>query len=381
MTTLLQQFLRAADGLSVDQKLGNLVTKYSLAIKPHGKYGNLYQFKYDQIESPMHEPLVKECRGIILDSTDDWAVVARPFDKFWNLGDYYADPVDWTKAVMTEKLDGSLIIMYHYDGTWQVATSGTPDASGVVNGFGFSFAELFWKTFAEMGMSTEDLEFAYDPYYTFMFELMTPYNRVVVPHKTCAIKLIGIRNRITGKELPTVAGPMHWPRVKSIPVLSDKEVVDTFIGMEALDQEGWVVVDDQFNRVKVKHPQYVVLHHMRGNGNPTPKSALEVILAGEHEEVLGYWPEWRPLFEEVSSRMKYLGGQLTEQYLAIQNIESQKAFALEAVKTACSGAMFSVRAKKTEDMFSYLGSMRLENLMALLRLDDIPPSIILPTAV
>lgn len=375
MTTLLQQYLRANDGLSVDAKLSALVAKYSLAVKPHKSYPNLHQFKYDQINSPMHEPLVKECRGIILDQNDDWACVARPFDKFWNLGDFYADKVDWTKAMMSEKLDGSLIIMYFYDGKWNVATSGTPDASGQVNGFPMDFAKLFWDTFRSQGLTLDELDF-YDSNYTFLFELMTPYNRVVVPHKTCSVKLIGIRNRNNGKEMPPLFGPKSWPYVKSIPILSDMAVLDTFTKINAIDQEGWVVTDDKFNRVKVKHPQYVVLHHMRGEGTPSPKRALQVILGGEHEEVLTYWPEWRPLFSSVASRLVDLTDGLNTAYGNISHLESQKEFALEAQKSRCSGALFMLRAKKVPDIYTYLKNMHIDNLASILKMDEIKPEIV-----
>ncbi len=361
-------------------KTNDLSTLTSLGItsKRHPTYNNLVQLKYSQIESPSNHPLVVESRGIILDENDGWKAVALPFFRFFNLGDAAAAQIDWSKAVMTEKLDGSLIIMYFYDGKWNVATSGTPDASGQVNGYPWTFGELFWDTFHKAGLSLEPLEY-FDPNYTFMFELMTPYNRIVVPHKGCSIKLIGIRNRNNGRELPPMAAPTGWPYVKSIPVYSDKEVVDTFVGMSAINQEGWVVVDENFNRVKVKHPQYIVLHHMRGEGSPSPKRALEVVLAGEHEEVLTYWPEWKPLFEEVENRVADLVADLVLHYERIKHSVSQKDFAMEANKTKCSGALFCLRANKTPSIYEYLKNMRLENLVSILELHTIKADILMVT--
>ncbi len=150
--------------------------------------------------------------------------------------------------------------------------------------------------------------------------------------------------------------------------------------MNAIDQEGWVVVDDKFNRVKVKHPQYVVLHHMRGEGTPSPKRALQVILAGEHTEVLTYWPEWKPLFEEVSSRLVALTEELHVAYDKISHLEVQKDFALAAQKTRCSGALFMLRAKKTPDIQTYLANMNLDNLASMLDLHTIEYEIVVPEA-
>ncbi len=77
-----------------------------------------------------------------------------------------------------EKLDGSLMVLYFYDRAWHVQSSGTPDASGEVNGFGFSFAELFWKVWNEQGYQLPQ-----ETDCCFMFELMTRYNRIVVRQK------------------------------------------------------------------------------------------------------------------------------------------------------------------------------------------------------
>ncbi len=169
--------------------------------------------------------------------------------------------------------------------------------------------------------------------------------------------------------------PGGWPYVKSIPILSDAAVLDTFTKMNAIDQEGWVVCDEKFNRVKVKHPQYVVLHHMRGEGNPSPKRALQVVLAGEHTEVLTYWPEWKPLFDEVTVRLGKLCEDLASQYLAISHLASQKDFALMATKSRCSGALFMLRAGKVPDIYTYLTKMNIDNLASILELQTIQPVI------
>jgi hypothetical protein len=54
----------------------------------------------------MHEPIVRESRGVILDEADDWRVVARAFDKFFNYGESGADEIDWGTARVQEKVDG-----------------------------------------------------------------------------------------------------------------------------------------------------------------------------------------------------------------------------------------------------------------------------------
>lgn len=62
--------------------------------------------KYSQIKSDFSQPIVQECRGIILDSNN--GIVCWPFDKFFNYGECYAAKIDWSSAKVQEKIDGCL---------------------------------------------------------------------------------------------------------------------------------------------------------------------------------------------------------------------------------------------------------------------------------
>lgn len=63
-----------------------LNTKYRISAKRHSKYASLVQLRYSQYESPFHEPIVQECRGLLLDESRNWEVVAFPYTKFFNFG-------------------------------------------------------------------------------------------------------------------------------------------------------------------------------------------------------------------------------------------------------------------------------------------------------
>jgi hypothetical protein len=106
------------------------LTEIFIKARRHPLFPHLICFKYDQRRSPMAEPAVQDARGLILDESDDWAVVSMSFRKFFNLGEPLAADLDWSSARVEEKLDGSLLVLYPYAGTWQVQTSGTPDAGG-----------------------------------------------------------------------------------------------------------------------------------------------------------------------------------------------------------------------------------------------------------
>jgi hypothetical protein len=388
MLDALQTFLRdcptGAEARAA--RLQQLSERYSIAVRRHPKFDELVMLKYDQIHSPMAEPVVQACRGIILDESRDWAVVCHSFDKFFNEGEPLAAPIDWNSACVFEKLDGSLIQMYHHAGAWHVATSGTPDAGGQVFDSGISFADLFWKVFHAQGLSLADLDVPECDderagstrdwtRFTFAWELMTPLNRVVVQHKTSRVALIGIRDRVRNVECGVYQGPAKWPKVQAWPANTLADVKVVVEALDPLKQEGFVVVDRNWNRVKIKSPAYIALHHMRGNGNPSPKRALEVWLAGETQEILAAFPEWEPLFGEVEDRFHLLQDSLGHVYAGIKDIPIQKDFALKATKVRCSAALFAVRAGKAASIEAYLRAMPVDRLAELLELKELEPPV------
>jgi hypothetical protein len=337
-------------------------------IKRHPRYSNLVQLKYGKIDADFNDPLVRQCRGLILDEYYNWSCIARPFDKFGNWGESYAAEIDWATATVQEKLDGSLMIMYCYDQAWHVATSGTPDGGGEVNGYGMKFAELFWDVwkshkYTMPSVMQENL--------TFMFELTTPYNRVVVKHSGCDIRLIGVRNRFTGEEQP-VRNHAMWHRVREFPPARSLEhLMQDFKDMDPAQQEGFVVVDKDFNRIKVKHPGYVVLHHMRDN--LTPKGILEVIRAGEWQEVVATFPEWKEVFEQVAARYDGLAITLDQNYEEIKDIEPRKAYAEEAKKSIMPAVLFMLKDGKVQSAKEALQMMQIDRLMAVLSIEMFQP--------
>ncbi len=87
---LVQDFLRGGGTLA------QLTECYSISAKRHTTYPNLVLLKYSMIDSPMHEPIVRECRGVILDEADGWRAISRGFDKFSNHLEATAAKIDWS---------------------------------------------------------------------------------------------------------------------------------------------------------------------------------------------------------------------------------------------------------------------------------------------
>ena len=352
--------MMVADFLREGGTLVELEARHFIKAKRHGVHPNLVLLKYNQLSSPFQEPLVRECRGLILDEADDWRPVALGFAKFFNHGEQLSAEVDWSTARVQEKLDGSLCVLYPYRDEWLVATTGTPDASGPCRGNDFTFAELFWRTFKGRGLVLPESR------HILSFELTSPFNRVVVPLAESQLTLIGVRDQQTWLEEPVSEWADRYPVVREFPLQSLADLISSFENLRPLEQEGYVVVDGEFNRVKVKHPGYVAIHHMKGEGGPTLKRMLDIARSGEGSELLANFPEWRPQFDEAKRRLDDFVGETERDYRSCADVVgsggTQKEFALLATKTRCPAALFMLRAGKVRSVGEFAAKMRLEAL-------------------
>lgn len=340
-----------------------LTALYGIMVKPHGKYPNLILCKYSQIDSPMGERIVQESRGCILDSANNWEVVARPYDKFFNYEEGHAAQIDWNTAKVFEKCDGSLCTLYHYNDEWLVATSGSPDASGNVNDFGFSFNDLFWQVWQE-----KQYQLPTDTSKCYMFELMTPYNRIVVQHSKNNLLLHGVRDRNGVEYCPEEAAKSHgWHCVPSFALNTLDGVVEASKALKGIECEGYVVTDSFFKRIKIKCPQYIAIHHLKSSFSQ--RRMTEIILCGESTEILSYFEEFRPLHDEILSKYNLLLSEIETVYSNIKDIENQKEFASYATKYKFQGILFTMR-KCNIDCKKCLINMNIKNVMELLEIKE-----------
>lgn len=360
--------------LQTGGSLESLLDKYGISSRRHVLYNNLVLLSYNQISSPMHEHIVRECRGLILDEAEDWRVISRPFDKFFNYGEPNASKIDWSTAVVQEKLDGSLAILYWYEGKWHVSTSGSPDAGGNVGDLNFTFKDLFWRTFEANKLNLPNHNMVD---FNFMFELMTPYNRIIVRHSEPKLALIGIRNRFSGQEFSVSDSKfthLNYPTVRSFPLNNIDDILKSFDSIDGLAQEGYVVVDKTFNRNKIKHPQYVAVHHLKGNDGPSFKRILDIVRTGEGAEVLSYFPEWSSIFDEVKLKFNTLVSELESDYKRIteewgalaRDLQTQKEFAARATKTKCADVLFKLKAGKEVSVRQYLAKLPVDKLLSIM---------------
>lgn len=295
-------------GHSLDQ----ICSTYTLKLRRH-PVEPLISLSYDQRANFEHE-VTRECRGLVLEDKT-FNVIAMPFMKFFNAAEPLgkATNFDWATAKVYEKLDGSLMTLYWHKGRWIVASSRLPEAEG-------SFRSAFWDAWKARGYTLPERR---DRCY--MFELTSPASRIVVAHEEADLRCIGARDLATLKEVEAeaVAEENGWRAARRFPQLKSLQAVEAAAEkLNPAEAEGFVAVDARWNRIKIKSPAYVAMHHLgavptAGGDRRSPhlrrRRLLQIALAAEGDEWLAYWPEFAREFEAIKVAIARLDPGLREE--------------------------------------------------------------------
>jgi hypothetical protein len=334
--------------------LAKLLTEYAIKVNENPEYG-LYVLNYDQIDSPKNHPITNECRSLVV--TCDfgiWKVISRSFDRFFNYGEIDGDKHDITKMVAYEKVDGSIVSLFYWNGEWLYRTRSMIMPTSQVNGWDKTWKELIEPVLLDKGFR----EYNHNTNLTYIFEVVGTENRVVTRYEESAAYLLAIRDNQTGnyswmdKEDILLRG---W----KLPMQYSFNTIDHCLqaAKDLRDLNEGYVLYDHFGvpKIKVKNPAYVAAHLLRGEGL-NPKRIMQLVFMNEVAEYLSIFPEDKVHFEPYTSAAYTLEQEINTKYWTANLIESQKDFALEVKDLCYSGVLFSAR-KQNKNPIDVLHSM------------------------
>jgi RNA ligase len=203
------------------------------------------------------------CRGLVTD--DKGNIVARPFTKFFNIEEGKYTPTE--NFEVFEKMDGSLGIVFWYEGQWILATRGSFTSDQAVKG-----TEILKRY-------NTDILFRH---MTFCFEIIYPENRIVLDYGDDEkLVMLGAFDR-WGKDYD-ISDWDEW----GFDVVKKYDGIKDFKELKAMvkdDQEGFVVKFTNGDRVKVKGVEYLRLHKIMTNMSTT--AVWECLKNGDDIETL-----------------------------------------------------------------------------------------------
>lgn len=354
---------------------------YDIEIKDDGDYSIL---KYNLLMSDMNLELVKECRGtIIRKEGNGYKVVCYPFRKFGNYSESYADTnlMDFSRATVQEKVDGSLFKFFFDKGTWKLATNGTIDSFKAECG-DTTFGDVFYSIIREHS-SIEDFLSHMKTSRTYFFEMVHPqYNHIVVHYSEPAIYFLGCRDMETFEEImfDDEFDNISWvKRPKYYDCHSLAECIEAAHHMGP-DEEGYVAtcygqkINGSFLRVKIKGDMYLQLHKLRGNGPLTITRVIEMWQTDSLDDFVAYYPEFKSFIDKIITQLRNL---ISVSAIAFSTIMSYNPETrIDFAHYACSYIqpiqffLFAFYDNKVTNATDFYKQMRAHSLAKYLKLED-----------
>ena len=293
--------------------------------------GTKASLNYDQILAKNGDPVAEQCRGMVIRTTqfdkrhfgDGWktaivgevSVVAWPMQRFYNHGDPSAVDIDWSHPSLKvyEKLDGTCIICYWdpLHRKWCAATRSVPEADlpiqpGHIEIGNATFADLFLQALiaTRVALSGKEIDWIstgpdkvihLNKELTYVFELVSPYNQIVVSYPEPRVYLLAARHTATGQEvaietlrLEHVLRPKTW-EIRDVTALAC--FVDNASPSELEGAVACVQVGSSFQRLKVKNKTYVLAHRAKDTVMSSQRNALEAVILDKVDDIVPLVPK------------------------------------------------------------------------------------------
>jgi RNA ligase len=272
-------------------------------------------------------------------------VVAKSFDKFFNLEEHNPEEIPNEEFEVYEKLDGSLGILFWYQGKWILASKGSFISDQAIKG----------KNILNSKYNVEPIPKGY----TTLVEIIYPENRIVCSYGNDEVLVVlSMVSNASGKELDydsllKINEETGLPVIKKYDGIQDYKTLKTLISK---DREGYVVRFRNGFRIKIKGDEYVRLHRiLTGFSNVDiweylkDKKDLNELL----DKVPDEFDAWvRNTVNELNSQFE--GIEKEYQWIfkvtkRVEGIEDRKIFAEYAMRYKNPSILFSMLDNKNYD--------------------------------
>jgi hypothetical protein len=143
------------------------------------------------------------------------------------------------------------------------------------------------------------------------------------------------------------------------------EITKTFEGMP-WSEEGYVVIDKEFNRIKIKNPAYVAVHHLKSK--TAEHNILTIVKSNEIEEFAATFPERREELYKLKKNYDSLITKLITAWMELfekkpkdDSASEKKQFALSVFDVAkkydleqFTGLFFALQSGKVNHIYEFM---------------------------
>jgi hypothetical protein len=231
-------------------------------------------------------------RGLIVD--DYGGIVARPFEKFFNVGhngrpetSLEALALEPHEPLIYEKLDGSMATLYTYDGQAAIASKGSFHSEHA------TWASEWYREHCYRFFEKNDLFIKWPKGYTPVFEMICQeVQHHVVHYEKDGLILIGLINNESGEEMSHDVLRLYGDQ-NEIEVVKRHDIsLYQALNENRPNTEGYVAIWFRNGapalKVKIKHEDFLRLQRLRNN--LTPKTVYRALakIEGDIQDIYDF---------------------------------------------------------------------------------------------
>lgn len=221
---------------------------------------------YHPFLSPKNNPIVDQCRGIVME-LESFNIVAKGLDRFYNYGEKnVVNDFVFDNCRAEVKEDGTLIHMFCYKDQWLIANrynfcEDIVGTRGTINNESpLTYEDLFYS------ICGKGFEQYLDKSVTYCLEMCAAENIIVKLYKTPSVYLLAsFRDCVELDYVMPHFSP--WLKPDTYMVTSLNQV---YLLIETLSEnqvfEGFVLVSNDNKRIKIKSSMYKILHNLKYRG-------------------------------------------------------------------------------------------------------------------
>ena len=267
--------------------------------------------------------------------------------------------------------------MFYHNNAWHIATNGTINAYNCIvykedKETNKTYGSIF--NFALRGHLNQFFE-SLDKDYTYMFELVSPYTRLVVDYPDTALYYLSRRNIHTMEEDNVRPEAFKEFGILFPKTYSLKTLEDCLAYVKTMDknEEGFVVKDAAFHRIKIKSPEYLLAFRAKNNGVLSTKRIVKMIREESIDDLLAYCPEYKERVDIVINKYKILIHSFEEEYQRFIIMHprkwetlDRKDFAALVSSSWAKDFLFKKRGDPELRAEDYINSLSIARLISLL---------------
>lgn len=273
---------------------------------------------YTDFKNPIGDNSLEafELRGLTFVKHNDDYISYRMLHKFFNLnqteGYMWEDVKDKKILKVQDKMDGSMIRFIPFlDGSVRAKTK-------------YSFqavqAEMAQKIYEEDPFVNTFVNWTLENRLAAIFELVSPFNKIVLPYAKTELRLLQIREEETGRYLDI-------DQIDECNDILKTETLslswDDLLSMKQTEKdiEGWVVILDDGQLIKVKTDWYLSMHRLLTENVNQTNFIIHSILDETIDDALSAIPEFHI---EVRDRIEKINQKVVAHWNQIIDIVSNK---------------------------------------------------------